>query len=87
MGGGGQEEESVYEFFVRMRWAVLDFGTGGVSKMVVVICTSKRCWVVSRVGLKVLLDVLFDTESVHFVLQETYLSSYVLYYRGWDQSP
>jgi hypothetical protein len=73
-----------------MRWAVLDFGTGGVSKMVVVICTSKRCWVGSRVGLKVLLDVLFDTESVHFVLQETggstnqvgYLSSYVLYYRG-----
>ena len=70
-----------------MRWAVLDFEMGGGSKMVVAICTSKRCWVGFRAGLKALFDILVDIESVHFVLRETggstnqihYLSPYLLY--------
>jgi hypothetical protein len=57
--------------------------------MVVLICTSKRCWVGSRVGLKVPFGILVDTKFLHFVLRGTggstnqvgYFSSYVLYCR------
>ena len=90
MGVRGQEEESVYEFFVRMRWAVLGFETGGGSELDVVICTSKRRWIGFRAGWKAPFDILVDTKFLHFVLRETggstnpvgYLSSYVFHCRG-----